>query len=109
MLRAKVAKLEARLRELEVEQCETSSAGGASLSPEPSRGSSSSPGISLYMPPNGAPCFENPPKGGQSLPPRAHGTHEEGRNIARTVHGLPNHRLAPEVLKLSMGLCNNFD
>lgn len=60
MLRAKVAKLEARLRELEVEQCETSSAGGASLSPEPSRGSSSSPGISLYMPPNGAPCFFYP-------------------------------------------------
>ena len=53
MLRAKVAKLEARLRELEVEHSESSSSGGTpALSPEPSC-SSSSPDINLYMPMNG--------------------------------------------------------
>ena len=53
MLRAKVAKLEARLRELEVEHSESSSGGGTpGLSPEPSC-SSSSPEIGLYMPSSG--------------------------------------------------------
>ena len=52
LLRAKVAKLEARLRELEVEHSESSSGGGTpGLSPEPS--CSSSPDISLYMPMSG--------------------------------------------------------